>query len=397
MAIKHIEIQNFKSFRHQKIELGQFNVLIGGNASGKSNFLQIFKFLSDIAHHGLNNAIFRQGGVEYLKNTDIGAETPLVLKMVIDSNYLDEGLIAKEATLVPEITYEFALRFDQPGRGFEVIADKLTYQPKNEKGQFAIIHLNEKVKTENTLGDSIPAFVQQSLLNKTLKPQTLLLEQPLFRGIVAEFNQIDIFRHIFIYDFDAKQSKKISSMAGKLDLEEDTSNLAIVLKNLLADQEKTRLFFNMLTHVLPFVEDIRVDPVAEQYLSIKLKEAYSKVYLPTAFISDGTINAISLIIALYCEEQPLILIEEPDKNIYPYLIEGIIELFQEVSENKQIIITTHSSQIVKYTGSENLLFISRDKDGFSTISRPLVENQDVKIFLQNLEVEYLYTQDLLGL
>jgi len=40
--IKRIEIKNFKSFHHQKIALGQFNVLVGANASGKSNFLQIF-------------------------------------------------------------------------------------------------------------------------------------------------------------------------------------------------------------------------------------------------------------------------------------------------------------------------------------------------------------------
>lgn len=87
MAIKRIEIQNFKSFRHQAIELGQFNVLIGANASGKSNFLQIFKFISDIARHGLNNAISIQGGVEYLRNINIAAQENLAVKIVIDSNY----------------------------------------------------------------------------------------------------------------------------------------------------------------------------------------------------------------------------------------------------------------------------------------------------------------------
>jgi hypothetical protein len=50
------------------------------------------------------------------------------------------------------------------------------------------------VTTENTVGDLlIPAFFRDSRLSKSLKPQTLLLEQPLFRGIVAELNQIDDF------------------------------------------------------------------------------------------------------------------------------------------------------------------------------------------------------------
>ena len=45
MAIKKIKISNFKSFKNLEIELGKFNVLIGANASGKSNFIQIFNTL----------------------------------------------------------------------------------------------------------------------------------------------------------------------------------------------------------------------------------------------------------------------------------------------------------------------------------------------------------------
>lgn len=48
MAIKKIKIANFKSFKDVEVELGRFNVLIGANASGKSNFVQVFKFLRDI-------------------------------------------------------------------------------------------------------------------------------------------------------------------------------------------------------------------------------------------------------------------------------------------------------------------------------------------------------------
>jgi predicted ATPase len=115
MAIKRIEIKNFKSFNDQNIELGQFNILVSANASGKSNFLNIFKFVSDIANYGLNNAISRQGGVKYLINTSIATQENFALKMVIDSNYSDDGLINPEATNIPEITYEFALNFNQPG------------------------------------------------------------------------------------------------------------------------------------------------------------------------------------------------------------------------------------------------------------------------------------------
>ena len=38
MGIKRVEVKNFKSFKDLKIDLGKFNVVIGANASGKSNF-----------------------------------------------------------------------------------------------------------------------------------------------------------------------------------------------------------------------------------------------------------------------------------------------------------------------------------------------------------------------
>ena len=57
MAIKRIKVSNFKSFKELDLELGNFNVVIGANASGKSNFVQIFKFIRDINDLGLDNAI----------------------------------------------------------------------------------------------------------------------------------------------------------------------------------------------------------------------------------------------------------------------------------------------------------------------------------------------------
>jgi predicted ATP-dependent endonuclease of OLD family len=92
-----------------------------------------------------------------------------------------------------------------------------------------------------------------------------------------------------------------------------------------------------------------------------------------------------------------VLIEEPEKHIYPYLISEIVDIFKDVSEEKQVIITTHESEVIKHADSENLLFIYRDNDGFSKVCRPF-ETEEVKIFLQNdLRAEYLYIQDLLGI
>src|SRR5215218_7903323 len=57
MAITKIKVSNFKSFDELEIDLRPLNVVVGGNASGKSNFLEIFRFLRAIWDHGLENAV----------------------------------------------------------------------------------------------------------------------------------------------------------------------------------------------------------------------------------------------------------------------------------------------------------------------------------------------------
>jgi hypothetical protein len=60
------------------------------------------------------------------------------------------------------------------------------------------------------------------------------------------------------------------------------------------------------------------------------------------------------------------------------------------------VVTTHSVELVKHSCLEDILLISRDKDGFSVISRP-ADKEEVRAFLENeLGIEDLYLQNLLG-
>jgi predicted ATPase len=105
---------------------------------------------------------------------------------------------------------------------------------------------------------------------------------------------------------------------------------------------------------------------------------------------------IALIVALYFEkEEGLTIIEEPERNIHPALFSKIVEMMKEASQNKQIIITTHNPEIVKYADIQNLLLLSRDEEGFSVISRP-EDKEEVKTFIKNeIGVDELFIKNLL--
>ena len=425
MAIKKIRVKNFKSFKDLEVELGNLNILIGANASGKSNFVEIFKFLRDIRSSGLENAISMQGGVEYLRNINIGALEDFLLEVVSDVSK-QEGMLGfwigmEELGLrIHETVYRFAIEFKKKGLGFRRIAeDQLTYKcdsteldrrkkgvEKTEikSGDIVLSNVNSKVDIRLdipggvTIRDRIlPPFLRR----EKLPPKTLLLETPLPRFLMRYSPSGVIFGDVSIYDFDPKLPKKAVPITGKAELEEDGSNLAIVLRNIIETKNEKRKLFNLVAYLLPFVDDLGVERFADKSLLFKLREAYSeKQYLPASLISDGTINMIALIIALYFEKKPLVIIEEPERNIHPHLISKVVRMMEDASHNKQIIVTTHNPEMVKHADPRNILLVSRDEDGFSSISRlsEISDKERIRVFLENdIGIEELYVDNLLGI
>jgi len=56
--IKLIEASNFRSLKYISQPLGAFHVLIGANATGKTTFLDVIKFMADIVSSGIDKAVF---------------------------------------------------------------------------------------------------------------------------------------------------------------------------------------------------------------------------------------------------------------------------------------------------------------------------------------------------
>lgn len=420
MAIKKLTVTNFKSFKHLEVELGNFNILIGANASGKSNFIQIFKFLRDIVAFGLDNAISMQGGAGYFRNIKIGSTDGFSLEVASDDEY---GFGVREKNKnrigieVCETICKFTIKFKTKGTGFEIAEDRLIQKcnflrleerdgkirEKEKLGQGEILYskINGKInvdlkKTPSDIpiekDDILPPYFRE-LEGKGLPPKTLLLEQPF---ILLTFLVKNIFGDFSIYDFDPKLPKNATPITGKAELEEDGSNLAIILQNIIENKEKKRKFSNLMRELLPFVDKVDVERFAKKFLLFKLQECYFQdEYMPASLLSDGTINITALIIALYFEKKPLTIIEEPERNIHPHLISKIVSMMKDASKKKQILVTTHNPEMVKHADLENILLVSRDKDGFSTVSKP-ADQEEVKTFLKNdIGIEDLYVQDLL--
>jgi predicted ATPase len=415
MTIKTIQVKNFKSFKELQVDLGKFNVLIGANASGKSNFIRVFEFLRDITRHGLDNAISLQGGAEYLTNLNVGTSGNLSMQVVF-SEERARGffIIATSKTsrtdlaVAPfEVTYSFSIAFPKKRAEFEVIDDRLTF-----KSEFRPFEQGGQVVSRKPfgLGEVVISRDGDRLSVKATPPEGLSMDEyemfPWFlrepvprRSLILAHSPFFIrppFEDVAIYDFDPKLPKKATPITGRADLEEDGSNLAIVLKNIIENGDRKRKLENLLGDLLPFVAGVEVEKFADKSLLFNLRETYAKKQsLPASLISDGTINVTALIAALYFEKKTVAIIEEPERNIHPSLISKIVAMMKDASQGKQIIVTTHNPEVVRHADIGDVLLVSRNGEGFSTISRPS-ENKDVKVFLQNeMGLEELFVENLL--
>jgi len=416
MPIREIAVTNFKSFRELAFEPDDFNIIIGSNASGKSNLIQVFKFIRDIAKYGLNNAISLQGGVEYLRNTIIGPEMPLTFRIRYLLDEKREDVIGMKDTLPIafepyEILYEFALEFAEGSEGFEISRDLLvitgTFSRPGASGKdilgmgsLALSRLEGSISYQVSPPEGLELrddeLFPQYFQRHELPPEWLIMNLSLPVPGIPPLERI--FRGMKVYDFDPWLLKRAVPIMGKTELEKDGSNLAIVIKNILEDPAKKSEFLTLIHDILPFVDEVAVEKFMDMSLFLKLREVYSRnKYLPASMVSDGTINIMALIIALYFEKRPVTVIEEPERNIHPYLIGKLIEMLKDASRTKQIIITTHNPEMVKHAKLDDILLISRDRDGFSRVVRPGTKTE-IRTFLEHeIGIEDLFIQNLLGL
>ena len=437
MLIKRITLQNFKNFERLEIDLNNINIIVGANASGKSNFIQSIRFLRDIQKYGIENAISLQGGFEYLQNIQLkgqentlisvdfqpqGAtivgETPfdsLILSQYKTINYSIEisskknnkyEIANEELTITTElkeldetIAKQKNLNKEEFFKNTFFLINQ-TFSLKNSKGKFKLLPQSKENSIKLILKNQQEYSFDLNEIRMFPLPFSLLNGNNQLQKTIIEQFPLPLFdlSDIGIYEFDLKNSKKPALITAKAELEENGENLAIVIKNILENKEQTRKFSNLLTDILPFIKELDFEKSYDKSLLYKVKEKYNpNTFIPSSLLSDGTVSIASILTALFFENKKLAIFEEPEQGVHPSLIAKLMQLFYDASTEKQIIITTHNPEIIKHTKIEDLLLICRNDNGFASLIKPS-ENEMVKSFLENeLGIDQLYVQNLLEL
>jgi len=427
LLIEHIQVKNFKSIKETTMDLEPLTVIVGANASGKSNLINVFRFISNIITTGIDNAIALQGGIPYLTNTSLPKGTPIEISFSVDlsnEGWVRHSDIRNIGFEIKKIHCHFIIQPNLRGNGYHIDSDKLQldfecvkihssakkddkYTNLSEKLSFCFERKKRDATVQNYFAFSNNCSFDDETRKQIEKDTSSYFfcklanedkkELMLYRIslLLPPFFSEDSF--IRIFDFDPRELKKSSSMVSIRRLSEDGSNLASVLQGIVNTRENRKKLTTLLNEFLPFIDAITVESNLDKSFSYKVQEKYSNKSFYANFLSDGTVSVLAIIIALYFEsEANVIILEEPERNIHPKLLANFLSAANDVSTEKQIIITTHNPELLKHSEIETLRLVKRNSQGFSTISVPK-DNEVVQHFLKNdLGLDDLFIQNMLG-
>jgi len=350
--IRRVGLKNYMSIAECSASLRRLNFLAGQTGSGKSNFLDAFRFTADALNYSVEYALRQRGGIGEVRRRSIGP-THFGIHLEWELPTGETGVysfrISPKSTASFEIQREFC-EIANPARplepaGFEVQSGRI-------------------VKCTFPSPPS-PAPDRLFLAAATGQPQFRILYDALTRMGFYKFNP-DVLRELQLHD------------PGEI-LAGDGRNLASVLERLSAQPGgPLPRITELLGKIVPGITHVNHKPLGKRE-TLEFRQSVPGSNDVWRFeaqnMSDGTLQALAVLIALFQPGTPdgrairLIGIEEPAASLHPGAAAALRSALIEASRNIQILATSHSPDLFddKNIAAESILFVTQ-QSGATVIS-----------------------------
>lgn len=350
-----IRLKNLLSYGSEgvNLELEPLNVLIGPNASGKSNLIEAISLLAAAPRNFL--APFREGGFAedwlWKGGGDSTADIQAVLAYPRE-DVRDLSLFYQLQFRVTEIRIQIIKEWLNSPEGpllRRTPKEFIIYQ-ESAPGNFDAVNLRETEKMDP----------QQSMLSQLRDP----IDFPYLTYVSDQLAQIKLFRG---WPFGRNNILRKAQDVHLPDdfLLEDGSNLGLILNDLQNRRETKRLILENLRLLYESVEDVTTK-VQGGAIQIFFHEEGLATPIPAFRLSDGTLHFLCLLtVLLHPDPPPLICIEEPELGLHPDIMRTIAKLLIEASQRTQLIVTTHSETLISALSEvpESVVVCERDAGG----------------------------------
>lgn len=391
--ITKIEALNFRCLRYINRPLDSFHVLVGPNASGKTTFLEVISFISQLVSQGLEPAIndrtrnfqdltWERKGKRF--EMAIEARLPELIRAELSSNnqtfdtiryeiaigieqvsnqigILEERVVLTNSTEIQPLQRDFfPMFFSAPptliskgAKNAYTVVNKVRDGNDYFKIEFSQVRAKSwqyafKLGTQKSALGNLPA-------DETQFPATTWLKNLLTEGV-----QPIILNSLLI--------RKASPPGQGLKFKSDGSNLPWVIDDLF--QRDPARFADWLAHLqtaLPDIENIRTIEREDDRHRYLLVEYKGGLKAPSWLVSDGTLRMLALTLPAYLPNiKGIYLIEEPENGIHPRAVETIFQSMSSVYD-AQVLMASHSPVILGIAKAESILCFAKTTEGATDI------------------------------
>lgn len=340
LRILRLHLTNFLSYRSAVLELGDFVALVGPNSSGKSNAVAAIKLLREIPFHGLPTAISRRGGFHQLRHRSGGKNYDPSLRLDFQFDEHDESY------------YKIALQATSGSRykvheQAEIHSGSGSFRFTNSAG----VYKWNDVLTANGEERSFSSEMLREAPAPVPAGQSVVSLGPNYGPYLVS----DVLQSMQTVEINPASVGELQEPSSVHDLEPDGSNTASIYDNLPSETRKELI--DELSAIVPGITRIAVRHIADKVTLTFYQEAPGKDTrgFLTKQMSDGTLRAFSILLSML---QPtlhaLVVIEEPEIAIHLGALHTLIDILRQRSEKSQILITTHSADIIDTIDPQSL-------------------------------------------
>jgi predicted ATPase len=383
--LKSLRLENFKSFKNAELSLGDLTVLVGTNASGKSNIRDAFRFLHGISRgYSIAEIIgekYGEGGVLQWRGirggtkeiTYCGADSfAIAISFFVrdgDTEYdMDYRIEVRLANPVPYITNESLNCRQTKYPIFNAKFRNTVFMPNSVSVRFYDYWESYTFKrnpefiqeTYDYLENYLPVISQ---ISRGYKPYGGIGDRQDFPNSTAKkfcdlaLTAISDMRFLDL----SPDVMRLPTLAGQNVLGDRGENLSSVMLDICRDQTRKTILLDWLQSLTPMdAKDFDFPEDFTGKVLLRIEEASGQK--TTAYsASDGTLRFLGLLAALLGNQRSrFYFFEEPENGIHPNRLSLLLQLMeQEVANGSmQIVITTHSPLLLNFLSPESLEYAS---------------------------------------
>ena len=371
--ITSLRLQDFKNFRDETLSIGPFTVIVGANASGKSNIRDAFRFIHGIGKgyalaeivggvgnwtglRGAVNEIARLGKTEFSLHVR--------MKQHHDLQWPSSGI---------DVEYSIRVCGDEKS-AFQVMEEKLECKSEIVK---TIYEINQKDKAGwfSRNQPILPQFLHRKHNDEASQD---FGSWQIARQTYEEFSQICFLN-------PSPDQMRKTSFPGVDHLGESGEDLPAALEKVCISQKRGPILSEWIRELTPMDVtglSFRQNPLDGQTQLVIRERSGREISAYSA--SDGTLRFLAILaVLLDSEAAPICIIEEIENGIHPSRLHLLVDLIETQTKKKgiSVIATTHSPNLLSTVGKktfENTSVVFRLDDTDDAIIRPISDLPNVK-------------------